>query len=308
LVELQDAWDAPLPGRVLAVLDQRSGLVEEVFLTPDGHDQERSLIGDVLRGVRKRDLWVADRNFCTRGFLSGLDSAGAAFVIREHGKFGGTRVGPRTMRGRCETGRVYEQPLRVTHEDREWTLRRVTIELDTPTRDKDRAIHILTNLPVSKASGRVVGELYRKRWTIEGRFLEMSQTLNAEPQTFGYPRAALFAFCLGLVASNAVALLKSAVRSAHGKKAESELSSYAVALDIQQLHRGMMVTLPAEHWALFARMTAAELAATLKEMALRIDLERYRKTTRGPKKPKTRKKYKNGGHVSTHRLLLKRTQ
>ena len=59
---------------------------------------------------------------------------------------------------------------------------------------------------------------------LEGRFLEMSQTLNAEPQTFGYPPAALLAFCLGLVASNAVALLTAAVRSAHGKKAASELS------------------------------------------------------------------------------------
>ena len=34
-----------------------------------------------------------------------------------------------------------------------------------------------------------------------------------------------------------------------------------------------------------------------------IDLARYRKATRGPKKPVARKVYKNGGHVSTHKLL-----
>jgi hypothetical protein len=308
LAELRDAWDAPLPGRVLAVLDQRTGLVSDAFLTPDGHDQERSLIGAVLGAARRRDLWIADRNFCTRGFLSGLDRAGAAFVIREHGKFGGARVGKRRARGRCETGRVYEQPLTVCHEGREWVLRRVTIELDEPTRDGDKEVAILTNLPPSEAGGAVVGELYRERWTIEGRFLEMSQTLGAEPRTFAYPKAALFAFCLGLVASNAVALLKATVRAAHGTKAESELSSYAVALDIQQLHRGMMVALPAGQWATFAAMTALELAAALKEMARGIDLRRYRKTTRGPKKPKARKKYRNGGHVSTHRLLLNRNK
>ena len=37
--------------------------------------------------------------------------------------------------------------------------------------------------------------------------------------------------------------MKPAVRSARGEKAE--LSSYAVALDIRQLHRGMMVARPA---------------------------------------------------------------
>src|SRR5207249_3643445 len=55
LVELRDAWDAPLPGRVLAVLDPRTGLVGDVFVTPDGHEAERSLIGEVLGVVRRRD-------------------------------------------------------------------------------------------------------------------------------------------------------------------------------------------------------------------------------------------------------------
>ena len=61
LMELRDAWDAPLPGRVLVVLDQRTELATHAFLTPDGHDQERSLLPDVLKIVDPRDLWIADR-------------------------------------------------------------------------------------------------------------------------------------------------------------------------------------------------------------------------------------------------------
>jgi Transposase DDE domain len=306
LVPLRAVWDAPLPGRVLAVLDPQTGLVSDVVLTPDGHAQERALLGEVLALVAPRDLWIADRNFCTRGFLFGLAAARAGFVIRQHGGLGGVLVGPRRAAGRGETGRVYEQRLEVCHEGRELVLRRVTVELDRPTQDGDTCIHIVTNLPAAQAAAVLVGALYRNRWTIEGRFLEMSQALNAEPRTLCYPKAALFAFCLGVVASNAVALLKAAVRAEHGADAEAGLSSYAVALDVQQMHRGMMVALPAERWAHFRELSAVELAQALRGMARWIDPTRYRKTTRGPKKAETRTGYKNGGHVSTHRLLQER--
>ena len=44
-----------------------------------------------------------------------------------------------------------------------------------------------------------LAEAYRKRWTIEGMFLEMTETLSCEIDTLGYPKAALFAFCLSSV-------------------------------------------------------------------------------------------------------------
>jgi hypothetical protein len=289
------------------VLDQRTNLITDVFLTPDGHAQERSLLGEVLAAVERRDLWIADRNFCPLGFLFGLARAKAGFVIRQHGTLIGTPAGPRAAAGRSPTGRAFEQRLDVTDADgRRSSLRRVSVELDDPTQDGDRVIHVLTNLPASAADAVAVSDLYLKRWTIEGRFLEMAQTLDAEPNTLAYPKAALFAFGLGLVASNAVALLKAAVRAEHGADAADELSAYYTALDIQQTYRGMMIALPPSQWAVFGPMAPAELAAALRQMARAIDLERYRKTTRGPKKPKTRKVYKNGGHVSTHEVLLER--
>jgi hypothetical protein len=308
LAELRDAWDSPLPGKVLAVLEQQTGLATDVFLTPDGHAQERSLLDEVLAVVAPRDLWIADRNFCTLKFLFRLHQAKAAFAIRQHGQVEGSLVGKRRYVGRTGTGAVYEQAIVLSYQGRLRKFRRVSVVLDRPTRDGDTEIHILTNLTKRKATAVVVAQLYRRRWTIEGLFLEMAQTLNAEPQTLAYPKAALFAFCLALLASNAVALLKAAVRAEHGQEAVETLSAYYAALDIQQVHRGMMIALPAPQWERFSAMSTAELAAALREMARAIDLPRYRKSTRGPKKPVARKAYTNGGHVSTHKLLQGRKQ
>jgi len=47
-----------------------------------------------------------------------------------------------------------------------------------------------------------VAELYQKRWTIEIAFHELALNLEGEIETLGYPRAALFGFCVALVCYN----------------------------------------------------------------------------------------------------------
>lgn len=302
---LRPSKDAPLPGKVLAIMDQPSGLVTDAVLTPDGHASERSLLGEVLERVSPGEVWVADRDFRTLGMLFGIEAAGACFVIRQHGQIRGELLGERRHVGRSETGEVYEQTVELSHEGRARVFRRVTVELDEPTEDGDTRIHILTNLPSEEVDGVKVSEVYRGRWSIEGLFYRMTQTSDREPSTLGYPKAALFAFRLALVASNAVTLIKAALRAEHGEKAEEVSDSY-VALEVRQTHRGMMVALPGLEWEVFARMSAAELAGTLRRLAGGIDPRRYRKAKRGPKKPAKPKKYRNGGHVSTHGQLNKR--
>jgi hypothetical protein len=306
---LRHTWAAALPGKVLAVYDQELDLVTRVFLTPDGHAQERSLLDDILASVQPRDLWLADRNFCTLKFLFGIAAAQAVFVIRQHGQVQGCLLGQRRARGRTATGKVYEQALQLEHEGQTRTVRRITLVLDQPTQDGDTEIHILTNLPVKAASAKQVADLYRKRWTIEGRFYEVTQTLNCEPNTLGYPKAALFAFCLALVASNAVAVLKAALRSVHEDKVVAQMSSYYMGLEIQETYRGMMIALPSAQWEKFRGLAAAELAEVLRQVARRVKPQQYAKSKRGPKKPPPPKgKYQNGGHVSTHKLLLNQRQ
>jgi hypothetical protein len=304
---LRTTWAAALPGKVLAVLEPQTGLATDVLLTPDGHAQERSLLDEALRLVRGRDLWLADRNFCTLGFLFGIAAAGACFVIRQHGTVKGRLRGRRRLVGVGPTGKVYEQAVELTHAGVTRTFRRVTVELNQPTRDGDWVLHLLTNLPAAEANAVVVARLYAQRWTIETLFYEVTQTLACEIDTLCYPKAALFTFCLALVASNAVAVIKAALRAAHGAEEADELSGYYLALEVEQAHDGMMVALPPAQWAVFQRMGPQEFAAALTAMARQVDLAAYRKSKRGPKKPPPKRSaYQNGGHVSTHKLLAER--
>ena len=186
-------------------------------------------------------------------------------------------------------------------------MRRITLVLDEPMRDGDTEIHILSNLQKKEATAMQIAELYRKRWTIEGRFYELAQTLNGEPNTLGYPKAALFAFCLALVASNAMALIRASVRQVHGPEIVENLSRYYIATEVRETYVGMMVALPPSKWVRFQSLSAKELAGLLCEIASKVVPKRYRKAHRGPKNPPTPKdRYKNGGHVSTQRLIEQR--
>jgi IS4 transposase len=303
LEPLRDTWAAPLPGKVLVVMDPELGLASQVFLTPDGHAQERSLLDDVLQTIREKDLWIADRNFCTLKFLCGIADKLAFFLVRQHGQVQGRLKGRRRYIGESSTGKVYEQGIELTHDGRTRTLRRITIELLKPTRDGDMVLHLLTNLP-AKVSAVQCAELYRQRWSIETLFYEVTQTMECEIKTLCYPPAALFVFCLALMAANAVAVLKAALRATHGEQEADEMSAYYMALEIKQVHEGMMIALPPEEWTIFRQMSVTEFAAKLKEMAAHMDLDLYRKSKRGPKKPPpTMDQYRNGGHVSTYKLL-----
>lgn len=308
IAELRTIWDAPLPGRSLVVWDQTTRLVRDVFLTENGHAQERTMLPELLETVEKADLWIADRNFCTLGFLFGLWLKRARFVIRQHGTLVGKPQGQPKLVGKTIHGeKVYEQLVVLTHEGGERTVRRITIKLRQPTRDGDTELHIMTNLTVTEASAVKVGELYQKRWIIEGVFHELTMALQCEVNTLGYPKAALFAFCVALMLENTLAMLKNSLRAVHGEEATAELSGNLLSYELQTTYEGMMVALPEEHWIPFGTMPLAKFVNVLKSLAGQVDLTRYRKHKRGPKKPPPpHEKYHNGGHASTFKILALR--
>jgi IS4 transposase len=307
LKELRTIRAGALPGHALVVLDPRLMLATDVVLCEDGHAQERSLLDRVLGFVAAKDLWIADRNFCTTDFLFGIAQRDGSFVIRQHAStLHWEFVGKRRARGRIDTGKVFEQTLRATNEAGEiLILRRITVILDRPTRDGDAEIHILTNVPAKDAHARVIADLYRRRWTIETAFQELEETLNSEVNTLGYPKAALFAFCVALVAYNVLSTLKAALRSVHGEeKVADEVSGYYVADEIRMTHRGMMIAIPEDEWAVFHDLTPVELADVLVRLARSVSLPKFRKHPRGPKKPKPEKQ--SGAkikHVATAKIL-----
>ena len=166
----------------------------------------------------------------------------------------------------------------------------------------------LSNVPAPRASAAQVARLYGKRWSIETAFFEITTTLACELNTLAYPKAALLTFCLALLAYNAVSLIKAALRSAHGRhKVNAEVSGYSLALEIGRTYDGMMIAIPAPHWALFRKLAAKEFANIFRELASSVNLARYQKHPRGPKKPPPeRPAYQNGKHVSTAKLLAQR--
>ena len=308
--ELRSTWAAALPGKALVVLDQRSMLIENVFLCEDGHAQERSLFDEVLPTVQRNELWIGDRNFCTLGMVFGVVRPGGSFLIRQHAQLQGQLIGQRIYRGETDTGTVYEQKLIVTHPQTGETLelRRITVELKEKTRDGDSVIHLLSDVPEEKAGAMELSDLYRRRWTIETVFFELTTTLTCEVDTLGYPKAALFAFCLALLAYNAVVVIKAALQSNYGEqKVKEDVSAYYLTLEISQTYDGMMIAIPAQHWDIFRELSVKEFAELLKTIVANVNLKKYKKHRRGPKKKPVQKAlYKNGHHVATSKILALR--
>jgi len=306
LAVLRQCWAGPLPGHALVILDSDRMLATDVIPCEDAHAQERSLFTQVLDRIVPGELWIADRNFCTVGLLEGIIEHQSAFVIRQHANFPIASEGTPRKLGRCATGQLFEQSVTFIGESgKAYNLRRIVVRLDRPTRDGDSEIAILTNVPARDAGAAKIAELYSERWTVESLFQMLTQTLNGEIPQLGYPKAALFAFCVALVSYNVASVLRAALRVKHGhEKVETETSSYYIANEVRATHFGMDVALDAEVWEPFQRMSPQELAGRLLEYAEHARLSAYKKTPRGPKKPvPPRTRYTNVPHVSTARLL-----
>lgn len=308
LIETRDNSAAPLPGKTLCVFEPACQLVTHIVPCEDGHAQERSLVNPIIDLVTKDSLWVADRNFCFQRFLLSIALKLGFYIIREHAGLNYTVANKLRNRGRSETGNVQEQTIVLTDEKgNTYFVRRVVVKLDKPTEDGDWELAILTNLP-KKVTAVTVSEAYRKRWTIEGAFLDLTTTLNCEINTLCYPRAALFVFSVAVMAYNLQSGIKGVMRSVHGaEKVENDLSRYFVSSEIGQVYRGMMIALPPEEWRVIHQMSAAEFGAFLKRLAQNVKFERYPKARRGPKKEKPPRHYDpQHPHVSVAKILLTR--
>jgi hypothetical protein len=295
-----------LPGKSLVVFDPALGLAIDVFPCPDGHAQERALLGEVVPTIAAKDLWIADRNFCVRAFLSAIRERQGSFIIRQHGSFSTKPLAPMRLVGRAPSGAVYEQDVEIADAaGRRWRLRRVSVKLTTPTRNGDTTLVVLTDLPREVADAVAVVELYRTRWRIETAFQKLERHINAEICTLGYPQAALFGFCLGLVAFNLYAVVMAALRAAHpSTDIDAEVSEYYMAAEIATTFNGLDIAVPQVEWAQLVRTDPDYLCTLLREIAAQVDLKKLRKTPRGPKKPRTpRTKFKGKSHVSTAKLL-----
>jgi IS4 transposase len=299
---------APLPGQALVVYDPQLDLMTHLIPCEDGHAQERSLLSQVLPLIQEGEVWIEDRNFCTTEFVFGIQERKAYFLIRQHaGNLHWEEQSAWTACGRCETGEVYEQTVRLWTEDgREMGCRRIRLQLDQPTRDGDTELYILTNLP-KKVQAVLIAHAYGKRWTIEVGFQKLATVLASEIDTLAYPKAALFGFAVGVAAYNVISVVQAGLRSEHGKeRVQKEVSTYYMAEELSSVSEGMKIAIPWTTWLRIAGLSVTEFAAWLKKVAQHADLDQYKKHPRGPKKKQKKPHYdKRKPHVSTARELMK---
>ena len=308
---LKDNLSKALPGKSIAVLDPQKMLVTDIFHGSDGHAQERVMLPSILETVQPQQVSIADRNFCTRQFLFGIVRRNSDFVIRQHKSLPIEEISPLEEIGQTKTGKVFEQQVQITNsDDLTLQLRRIVIQLRQPTRHGDKEVAILTHLPLSVADAKTITKLYLKRWNIEGMFQVITDTFNCELNTLGYPKAALFVFCVAIVAFNILSTVKAALKSVHGvRKVEAGLSDYYLVEFVQATYRGMAIALPAPLWLPIAQMSLTEFAQTLKQWASSVNLKRFCSSPRQKKKPKPKPTYDpKHPHRSTARLLQQQKQ
>jgi len=303
---LRGSIAGPLPGHSLVVLDPSLMLATHMIPCEDGHAQERSLTPEVLAIVEAMDVWVADRNFCTCPLLFGIASRRGFFVVRHHANMKLDSSGSVRRHARTESGEVFEQ--KVTVRDSAGVtmpLRRIILQLDAPTRDGDVELSILTNLPVGAASAVVIAEVYRKRWTVETLFQSLTQMLDGEINTLGYPRAALLAFGIALATYNILSTVQAALRGAYGvEKVQTEVSGFYIANEVRMTAPGMAIAIDDAAWLPFQTIEPAKLARRLLGWAAHVQLSKFKRHPRGPKTPvPKRTRFANETHVSTARLL-----
>jgi len=304
---LRQWLNACLPGKSLVVLEPDLGLISDLVLCEDAYTQERALLGHVLERVQAKDLLVFDRNFSTTGFAFGIAQRDGFFVGRQHRTTLPVKCVSKLVKcGETETGKVYEQRVQATDPKTGALLflRRIEVRLFEKTRDGERTIGLLTNLPET-VSAVAIAEIYRKRWTIETQFQFLTESLHCEVPGLGKPKAALFAFAMSLVASNALGVVRASLRAAHGTEVESEVSGYYLADEVAAEYRTLAKYLGAETWEGWRTLGAEEMASLLTEIARQVNMQELLRNQRGPKKPPDKKPVynKNHKHFSTHRLM-----
>ena len=304
LKALRDCYDAPLAGVAVARLDHQRLLFDRTYLLEDAHAQECSTQDLIVDDLEPNDLLLADRHHCVLSFLKGIANADAAFVIRQHGRFQGVLKGRRRKIGRTTTGVVYEQEIWTGEGSDAQKMRRITVELDKPTKKGETEVHLLSNLP-DEVSAIEIAELYLVRWEIETSFYHLTTSLTCELKSVGHPKAALFLFCVAMMAFNMRQILFAALYAVHDEEEVEEVSNFQVSLEISQCTSGMLIVLDDEAWSQLIPDDPYEVASELLRIAKSIDLSEYKKGKAPPKKKKAKKPKpkRKRTHVSTAKLL-----
>lgn len=309
LIETRTDSRCPLPGRCISLLNASHGLFVDVEGDPNANRCERKIFDRMQPRLEKDSVYIGDRNFCDGILIENFMDAGANYVVRLHGASPARREipGVKSKEVRKVSGeRITEREIEVKLPKRGWTkVRMTTVHLKKKTRNGDRVIHLLSNLPES-VSSITISNGYRGRWTIENSFGYMSRCLNAEIRTLCYPGAAGLCFALALLLYNVMKTIMQFL-SKFGKQPKSaqktELSMHYIASEISSYYAGLLIAADQKEWRSILSMSIRKFVAWLKQVASYAQLSKYKKDPRGPKKKPPARKFNGSRHVATQTIL-----
>lgn len=306
LAVLRKIKAAGLPGRLVVAYDWATGICCDAIASADAYTSERTLAQDIFAQSRPQDLFVMDRHYSTTAVMQTLAGRRGYFLVREHAE--NLRCRPLEKarhRGRVTTGRVSEQLLEVedTRSGATFSVRRLILQLDQPTEAGETEIRLLSNLPASLSSSRLV-ELYRERWTIERHFDFLKNCLRGEIESLGKPAAAVFMMFMSLVTGNALAVVREAIRVTHGETEQERLSGYYLADELARNYHAVDVLMNAAAWRKLSQLETAAFWDWTQKVVRSLRPAAFYKHPRGPKKPPPKRQSgKHRHHYSTYRLL-----
>ncbi len=306
LLETRDDARCPMPGRCVSLFDTRYQLFVDIEGDQNAYRCERKIFEQMIPRLEKRAIYVADRNFCDGILLEGFSDVKAYFIVRLHGVCPARREIPSVKKESVRSHPISERDIEVQLPNRGWTkVRLITVRLAKKTRNGDRVIRIVSNLPKT-VSCKAIAQAYRNRWTIENAYGYISKCFNAEIQTLCYPAAALLCFSISLLLFNAVNTIMRLLAE-YGKQPKSkpkiELSHYYIAAEITNCYEGMRIAIDKDDWQPILSLPLDGFTKWLKQVAQNARLEKYEKNPRGPKKPPPKRKFSGARHVATQKLL-----
>ena len=300
---LRTCGPAGLPCKIVFAFDPSRRLCVDAEASEDAYAGEALVAQPIFERAEPGQVYVCDRGYDSLKIFRTLQARGANFVVRE--SKGGPQVaeaGRLRKIGRVATGVVYEQPVDVGPPGKALRLRRVVVRLDEPTRKKETELRLLSDLEGDVAATEIA-ELYRDRWGIETHIERLKHLLQGEIETLGKPRAAIFALCGAMIASNAVAAAEASIAREHDLP-EGYLSGYYLADEIAASYRVVDRIVPDETWRRVAVWPDDVFAKRMRSLARAVRPGAFEKHPRGPKRPPPRRTSgKRRHHFSTYRLI-----
>lgn len=296
-----------LGAKALVALDARRGLAIAMSDSLDGEANDVPLVPALLPQVRlvitQRVLWLADRQFCDPATLCQLqEREGDRFVVRVRRGLHFQAESTRTMID--EQGRTVIDEVGVLGRGKQaMRLRRVTL-----LRPGDDDVIVLTDLLDQEVFAALnLLQLYRRRWSIEQVFQEVTQTFALAHLIGSSPKAVLFQFAFCLLLYNLVQVVKSFV-AADGAVRVAIVSTFGLFYDIKR-ELTTWAYLGDGEWTR-TRRDAAQMRQRLSHL-LRGSWDAVAYTKASDKKPRPKpppRRRLHGGHTSVQRLLNQAAQ